>query len=149
MLFIATVATGKIGNEDTNGFASAIYRKILLDNIQIKAFSRKKKSLLADVAVQGKVISLVVAHTSVPTKQHTFSDRNQQLAAMGKYAAQVKNSLVVARDFNATRWSLFYKNMVKTGGLRNMRSGLRILLTWATFEPVVYSDRPFASWQRT
>jgi endonuclease/exonuclease/phosphatase (EEP) superfamily protein YafD len=94
--------------------------------------------LLADVAVQGKVISLVVAHTSVPTKQQTFSDRNQQLAAIGTYAAQSKNPLLIAGDFNTTMWSPFYKNMVKTGRLRNVRSGFGILPTWLTFMPLLY-----------
>jgi endonuclease/exonuclease/phosphatase (EEP) superfamily protein YafD len=35
-------------------------------------------------------------------------------------------------------WSPFYKNMVKTGNLRNARSGFGILPTWPTFLPLAY-----------
>ena len=34
--------------------------------------------------------------------------------------------------------SPFYKNMVKSGKLRNARSGFGILPTWPTFMPLVY-----------
>ena len=81
---------------------------------------------------------MMLVHPSVPIKQQSFIDRNQQLAAIGEYAAQVKNPLIVVGDFNTTMWSPFYKNMVKTGKLRNARSGFGILPTWPTFMPLVY-----------
>jgi len=94
--------------------------------------------LFADVKFQGKIISLILVHPTVPIKQQSFIDRNQQLAGIGQYAAQVKNPLVVVGDFNTTMWSPFYKNMVNTGKLRNARSGFGILPTWPTFMPLAY-----------
>lgn len=125
------------GNQDYQGFGSVIYSKIPLKNAYVKAFSKGRKSLLADVAVQGKIISMVVAHPSVPTREYSFIDRNKQFAAIGEYAAQVKNPVVVVGDLNTTMWSPFYKSMVKTGGLRNARSGFGILPTWPTFMPLL------------
>lgn len=124
--------------QESEKFGSAIYSKLPLENVSVKAFSKQRKSLLADVTFQGKTISLILAHPSVPVKQHSFIDRNQQLAAIGEYAAQVKNPLIVVGDFNTTMWSPFYKNMVKTGNLRNARSGFGILPTWPTFMPLAY-----------
>ena len=124
--------------QESERFGSAIYSKLPLENVSIKTFSSPRKSLLADVKFKGKVVSMIVVHPSVPIKQESFIDRNQQLAAIGEYAAQVKNPLIVVGDFNTTMWSPFYKNMVKTGKLRNARSGFGILPTWPTFMPLVY-----------
>lgn len=124
--------------QESERFGSAIYSKLPLENASVQGFSSQRKSLLADVKFQGKTISLILTHPSVPIKQYSFIDRNQQLAAIGEYAAQVKNPLIVVGDFNTTMWSPFYKNMVKTAKLRNARSGFGILPTWPTFMPLVY-----------
>lgn len=124
--------------QESERFGSAIYSKLPLENSSVKAFSNQRKSLSADVKFQGKVISLMLVHPTVPIKQESFINRNKQLAAIGEYAAQVKNPLIVVGDFNTTMWSPFYKNMVKTGNLRNARSGFGILPTWPTFMPLAY-----------
>ncbi|MEG4815651.1 endonuclease/exonuclease/phosphatase family protein [Microcoleus sp. K5-D4] len=124
--------------QESERFGSAIYSKLPLENSSVKAFSNRRKSLSADVKFQGKIISLILAHPTVPVKQESFINRNKQLAAIGEYAAQVKNPLIVVGDLNTTMWSPFYKNMVKTGNLRNARSGFGILPTWPTFMPLAY-----------
>lgn len=124
--------------QESEKFGSAIYSKLPFENASVKAFSKQRKSLLADVKFQGKIISLILVHPTVPIKQQSFIDRNKQLAAIGEYAAQVKNPLIVVGDFNTTMWSPFYKNMVKTAKLRNARSGFGILPTWPTFMPLAY-----------
>jgi endonuclease/exonuclease/phosphatase (EEP) superfamily protein YafD len=124
--------------QESEIFGSAIYSKLPLENASVKAFSNQRKSLLVDVKFQGEIISLILVHPTVPVKQESFINRNKQLAAIGEYAAQVKNPLIVVGDFNTTMWSPFYKNMVKTGNLRNARSGFGILPTWPTFLPLAY-----------
>ncbi|CBN54043.1 hypothetical protein OSCI_510002 [Kamptonema sp. PCC 6506] len=115
-----------------------IYSKFPLENRELKIFSLGRKVVSTDVRVQGKIISILAVHPSVPTRQKSFIDRNKQLAAIGEYAAQIKNPVVVVGDFNVTMWSPFYKSMVKTGGLRNARSGFGILPTWPTNKPLLY-----------
>jgi len=124
--------------QESEAFGSAIYSKLPLENASVKAFSNQRKSLAADVKFHSKIISLILAHPTVPIRQKSFINRNKQLAAIGEYAAQVKNPLIVVGDFNTTMWSPFYKNMVKTGNLRNARSGFGILPTWPTFLPLAY-----------
>lgn len=124
--------------QESEIFGSAIYSKLPLENASVKAFSNQRRSLLVDAKFQGKIISLILVHPTVPIKQQTFIDRNKQLAAIGEYAAQVKNPLIVVGDFNTTMWSPFYINMVKTAKLRNARSGFGILPTWPTFLPLAY-----------
>jgi len=124
--------------QESEAFGSAIYSKLPLENAFVKAFSNQRKSLSVDVKFQGKIIALILVHPTVPIKQKSFINRNKQLAAIGEYAAQVKTPLIVVGDFNTTMWSPFYKNMVKTGNLRNARSGFGILPTWPTFLPLAY-----------
>jgi len=124
--------------QESEAFGSAIYSKLPLENASVKAFSKQRRSLLVDVKFQGKIISLILVHPTVPIKQESFIDRNKQLAGIGEYAAQVKNPLIVVGDFNTTMWSPFYKNMVKTAKLRNARSSFGILPTWPTFLPLAY-----------
>ncbi|MEG4235019.1 endonuclease/exonuclease/phosphatase family protein [Microcoleus sp. Pol11C3] len=124
--------------QQSERFGSSIYSKLPLKNPSVKPFSNRRKSLFAEVEFQGKIISLILAHPTVPIKQQSLIERNRQLAGIGQYAAQVKNPLIVVGDFNTTMWSPFYKNMVKTGNLRNARSGFGILPTWPTFMPLAY-----------
>lgn len=124
--------------QESEAFGTIIYSKLPLENASVQAFSSQRKSLLADVKVQNKTISLILAHSSAPFNQHSFIDRNQQLAAFGEYAAQAKNPLVLVGDFNTTMWSPFYKKMINTGKLRNARSGFGLLPTWPTFMPLLY-----------
>jgi endonuclease/exonuclease/phosphatase (EEP) superfamily protein YafD len=124
--------------QESEKFGSAIYSKLPLENSSVKPFSNQRKSLAADVKFQSKIISLILAHPTVPIKQESFINRNKQLAAISEYAAQVKNPVIVVGDLNTTMWSPFYKNMVKTGNLRNARSGFGILPTWPTFLPLAY-----------
>ncbi|MGL5063192.1 MAG: endonuclease/exonuclease/phosphatase family protein [Microcoleus sp.] len=127
------------GQQESEKYGSAIYSKFLLENASDRAFAEGRKSIVADVKFPDGVIStLIVAHPPVPVKPTTYLERNQQLAAIGEYVAQTKHPAIVAGDLNATMWSPFYQNMVKTGGLRNARSGFGILPTWPTFMPILY-----------
>ena len=126
------------GNQESEQFGMVIYSKFSLENTELKIFSLGRKVVSTDIRVQGKIISILAVHPSVPTRQKSFIDRNKQLAAIGEYAAQIKNPVVVVGDFNVTMWSPFYKSMVKTGGLRNARSGFGILPTWPTNKPLLY-----------
>jgi endonuclease/exonuclease/phosphatase (EEP) superfamily protein YafD len=100
--------------------------------------------LSADVKFQGKIISLILAHPTVPIKQESFINRNKQLAAIGEYAAQVKNPLIVVGDLNTTMWSPFYKNMVKTGNCEMRDRALafyrlgRLFCRWLIFRSITF-----------
>ena len=124
--------------QESEQYGSVIYSKLPLVNTSVKSFSSRRKTLLADVEFQGKLISMMLVHPAVPIKPQSFIDRNQQLAAIGEYAAEVKNPLIIVGDFNTTMWSPFYKSLVETAKLRNARSGFGLLPTWPTFIPVAY-----------
>lgn len=125
-----------IAHQDVDVDGTAIYSKLPLKNTSIKSLGGGRKSVLADVTIQGKAISIIAAHPSQATGKPYFEERNKQLAAIADYVAKVKNPLVVG-DFNVTMWSPYYKRFVSTTKLRNARRGFGILPTWPTDYPVL------------
>jgi endonuclease/exonuclease/phosphatase (EEP) superfamily protein YafD len=114
-----------------------VYSKLPLKNSSVKSIGEGRKSILADIAIQGQTLSLITAHPSNALGKAFVEERNRQLAAIGDYVAQVKNPLVVG-DFNVTMWSPYYKRFVSKARLGNVRAGFGILPTWPTFRPLLY-----------
>lgn len=80
----------------------------------------------------------MAAHPHVPIRKTVFKLRNQQLAELGDYVAQIKTPVVVVGDLNITMWSPYYQRFVRQTGLRNARYGFGILPTWPTIIPLLY-----------
>lgn len=124
---------------DTNQFGVtggvAMYSKLPLENPSVRFFAKKRGSLSADVTLQGRTLSLIATHPSIPTQRSSFVARNKQLSNLTHYVAQIENPVVVIGDLNITMWSPFYKSMVTEAELRNARSGFGVLPTWPTFFP--------------
>lgn len=114
----------------------ALYSQLPLKDGEIQEFSVGKKFIAAEVTIQGKGIKIVTAHPYVPTR--FFKLRNQQLAELSDYVAQIKTPVVVVGDLNITMWSPYYQRFVRHTGLRNARYGFGILPTWPTFMPLFY-----------
>ncbi|MBD1931258.1 MULTISPECIES: endonuclease/exonuclease/phosphatase family protein [Cyanophyceae] len=115
-----------------------IYSKVPLENTQIKSLGEGRPALLADVTIQGKVVSIIATHPNIPTTNSSFKQRNQQFKAIGDYVPRIKNLVVLIGDLNTTMWSPFYQRMVDNAGLINTRQGFGILPTWKTPIPWVY-----------
>ncbi len=126
----------RITHHDVDIDGTTIYSKLPLENTSIKSLGGGRKSVLADVTLQGQIFSLIAVHPSNAVGKAYVEERNRQLAAIADYVATVKNPLVVG-DFNVTMWSPYYKRLVTKAGLRNVRSGFGILPTWPTFRPLL------------
>jgi endonuclease/exonuclease/phosphatase (EEP) superfamily protein YafD len=125
-----------IAHQDVDIDGTAIYSKLPLENTSIKSLGGGRRSVLADVTIQEKVISIIASHPSMPIGKHYFKERNSQLDAIAVQVKTLKNPLVVG-DFNVTMWSPYYKGFVISTGLRNTRRGFGILPTWPTDYPVL------------
>lgn len=125
-----------IAHQDVDIDGAAIYSKLPLMNASVKSLGGGRKSILADILIQKKVISVIAVHPSNALGKAFFEERNRQLAAIADYAATVKNPLVVG-DLNVTLWSPYYKRFVHKANLRNTRRGFGILPTWHTSYPLL------------
>jgi len=114
----------------------ALYSQLPLKDGSIQQFSVGRQFIAAKVKLKGEEFQVVTAHLYVPTK--LFKQRNQQLAELGDYLAQIKIPVVLVGDLNITMWSPYYQRFVRQTGLRNARYGFGLLPTWPTFIPPLY-----------
>lgn len=126
-----------ISHQDVDIDGTAIYSKLPLENTAIKSLGGGRKAILADLKIEGKVISIIAVHLSNAIGKIYVEERNRQLEAIANYTATVKNPLLVG-DFNVTMWSPYYRSLIEKAKLRNTRQGFGILPTWPTFRPLLY-----------
>jgi endonuclease/exonuclease/phosphatase (EEP) superfamily protein YafD len=125
-------------NQDGEYFGTAIYSKLPLANKSIKDLGGGRKTIMAEVTIQGQLVSLLAAHPSIPTGRSGFKLRNKELAEVGDFVVKLKKPVVMVGDFNTTMWSPHYNKFVGKAGLRNARAGFGTLPTWPTFFPLLY-----------
>ena len=126
-----------IAGQDGDIDGTVVYSKLPLKNTSVKPIGEGRISVLADLTIQGQVISLITAHPSTAIGKAYVEQRNRQLVAIANYVAKVKNPLLVG-DFNISMWSPYYRRFVNKAGLHNTRAGFGILPTWPTFRPLLY-----------
>ncbi|MEM1171971.1 MAG: endonuclease/exonuclease/phosphatase family protein [Cyanobacteria bacterium P01_H01_bin.35] len=130
-------------NQDNPRFGKSIYSKIPLENSNkiITAKYQKSKirrSLVTQLKVPGKPISLIVTHLTIPTKRANFKLRNQELELLADYVSKLQSPIIVVGDFNTSIWSPYYHQFVNKTGLINGRGGFGIQPSWPTFLPLFY-----------
>lgn len=126
-----------IAAQDGDIDGTLVYSKLPLEKSSVKSIGEGRKSVLADIRIQGQSISLITAHPSHALGKIYYEERNRQLVALADYVAKVKNPLLIG-DFNITMWSPYYKHFVSKAKLYNARAGFGILPTWPTFRPLFY-----------
>lgn len=125
-----------IAHQDVDIDGTAIYSKLPLENTSVKSLGGGRKSVLANLKIQEKNISIIAVHPSNAVGKAYVEERNRQLEAIGDYVAKVKNPLLIG-DFNVTMWSPYYKRFVSKARVRNARRGFGIIPTWYMFHPVL------------
>ncbi|WP_371357457.1 endonuclease/exonuclease/phosphatase family protein [Hydrocoleum sp. CS-953] len=117
----------KIPLKNSNKIITARYQK-----------SKTRKSLVTQLKVPGKPISLVVTHPAIPTKRANFKLRNQELELLADYVSKLESPIIVVGDFNTSIWSPYYHQFVHKTGLINGRRGFGIQPSWPTDFPLFY-----------
>ena len=87
-------------------------------------------SLFAIVDVEGKPVRIVLTHLRAPGSVNNFVDRNKAMAALAQYGAEQPGTTVIMGDFNATSWSLYFRDFIHVSGLRSVNLGHGINPTW-------------------
>ena len=120
-----------ISKANSDDYGLVVFSQIPLNNTSIKFFGNNKRpSILADLAIKGKVISLIATHPPPPVKPAWFQSRNNQLDEISQYIQHLKNPVLMVGDLNITMWSPYYKRFVYQTGLRNARQGFGVLPSW-------------------
>ena len=126
--------------QDNRIFGKSIYSKIPLENQNIKIISKryKRTSLVTELKVSEKPISLIVTHLAVPITRISFQVRNQEFAVLANYVSKLESPVIVVGDFNTSLWSPYYQQFVQKTRLKNGRRGFGIQPSWPTVLPLFY-----------
>ncbi|BAU65640.1 Endonuclease/exonuclease/phosphatase [Stanieria sp. NIES-3757] len=110
-----------------------IYSKIPLNNPTINLFGTSKNyTILTDLKINKKIISLIATHPLPPLKPSFFHSRNLQLSKISQYIKNLHNPVIVLGDLNTTMWSPYYKKFIRDTKLINARKGFGSLPSWPT-----------------
>ncbi|HET8692742.1 MAG TPA: endonuclease/exonuclease/phosphatase family protein [Steroidobacteraceae bacterium] len=93
-------------------------------------------TVAARIAAPGGAFELVLAHPPSPESAERIARRNAEIRALARYAARVREPLVVAGDFNLAMWNTGYEPLAEVGGLHNARQGHGAGPTWPAPWPV-------------
>ncbi|HIK09722.1 MAG TPA: endonuclease/exonuclease/phosphatase family protein [Oscillatoriaceae cyanobacterium M33_DOE_052] len=118
-------------------YGVAIYSKLPLENGIYQEFGVKGiVSIVADVTVRGKKVTVIGTHPAAPLKVKYFHWRNIQLGEMSRYVSQLNQPTIVIGDLNITMWSPYYKDFIASTGMRNARKGFGVQPTWYKKSPI-------------
>ena len=94
-------------------------------------------AITATVQVGARQLNVIGVHPLSPTSATRARQRNAQLAALGKLAANSDRPLVMLGDFNSTPWSPHFQRLLADTGLRDAAAGLGLDITWPAFMPLL------------
>ena len=119
----------------TSGFGIALYSKRPLHNVEATSLLKyfDGPTIFCDVDIDGQSLSIVAIHTISPISSLRFEARNEQLRILARRIGDDPRPRIVVGDFNATTWSPYLQDFLRTGQLRDSRQGFGLQPTWPQF----------------
>ena len=117
-------------------FGIAIYSRLpLITARHVNSPPLGYPTLLAQLAVAGRDLTLISSHPTIPVGGQGYAARNEQLQHVAELAREASGATVLIGDLNASIWSHSYRSFVAETGLSDARRGHGVLPTWPTFMP--------------
>lgn len=114
-------------------FGIAFYSRIPIERSEVKNFGGVDlPAVIAQVMVDGDLVTFIVAHPVPPTSGRSFQYRNLQMQSISRFVAELDHSVIIAGDLNATSWSPNFTVWQTISGLKDSRQGFGIQSTWPT-----------------
>jgi endonuclease/exonuclease/phosphatase (EEP) superfamily protein YafD len=92
-------------------------------------------STIAELDLDGAVLTVIGTHPLPPTGRDYFLHRRQHLQDIAARAARQTNPVLLLGDLNTTSWSPVFAELVRTSGLADSRQGFGLQPTWPTDLP--------------
>ncbi|TWT56833.1 hypothetical protein KOR42_01880 [Thalassoglobus neptunius] len=84
-----------------------------------------------------ELIGILGFHVLPPTRSAGAKSRNEDLVAIAQIAEESPHPMIVLGDMNCSPWSPYFRDVCRTGKLRDARIGFEISGTWPAGNPIV------------
>jgi endonuclease/exonuclease/phosphatase (EEP) superfamily protein YafD len=110
-------------------------RRPIARNTVIHPPAGRRPYLAADLVTGEGRLAVVGVHPSSPSPRDPTDShaRNLQLDHLARLVEGATGPVVLAGDFNTTRWSPYFEDFVATAGLRNAADGRGYVATWPSW----------------
>jgi len=123
----------KIETRDDN-FGIGLLSKIPFVSANVESIGKAGvPSIVAELAVDGKNVTLITTHPPPPRGAEYSANRNDQLEQLAARAAKIHGPAILLGDLNVTPWSYHYREMIRVSRLTDSAAGRTITATWPTF----------------
>ncbi len=95
-------------------------------------------SVIARFAIDGQKLTLIGTHPRPPTSWTRAKSRNHQLAELAEFVSARQEPVILLGDLNVTPWSPFFRDLLRSTGLRDSREGFGLHPTWPTSFPPLW-----------
>jgi endonuclease/exonuclease/phosphatase (EEP) superfamily protein YafD len=127
-----------VGVPRQDAFGIAVFSRIPLREADIHYLGEAgRPSVAVEVSLDGTPVSIVTTHPLNPLSPHNFALRNDQLGAVGGFAGDRTQPLVLIGDLNVTMWSPWYRKLADETQLTNARRGFGVMPSWPAYFPPV------------
>jgi len=119
-----------------NKYGIALLSRIPLQDAAVKVIGNAGlPSVIARFAIDGQRLTLIGTHPYSPITWRRARDRNKQFRELAKFISGQEDSIILLGDLNVTPWSPFFKDFLRSAGLRDSREGFGLQSTWPTRFP--------------
>ena len=120
----------------TDCFGMGLYSKLPLEVSSIQYYgSTGIPSVLAQMTVGNKSLTVLLAHPLPPGNPNMFRRRNEQLSAIANQRLAFQDSMILIGDLNTTSWSYCFQDFVKKLDLVDTRQGFALQTSWPAIMP--------------
>ncbi|CAM2065783.1 Endonuclease/exonuclease/phosphatase family protein [Sulfidibacter corallicola] len=120
-----------------DNFGIALFSRIPLESIRIiYPADHDVPAVEARLASPAGPMTIFGVHPLPPIRNDYFHARNRQMAALGSLVAAEEGAALIAGDFNATVWSPFFRDFLKSAGMEDARRGRGVLGSWPAGLPI-------------
>lgn len=129
----------------SDNFGIALFSKVPFESADIVEWgqaweSEQVPSVVARVVIKRRSVCLVGTHPVPPSTRRATESRNQQLSEAAEFVRRLPADVkvVMAGDFNTTRFSSSFHRLLETSGLHDTANGFGFAPTWPAGKPWFY-----------
>ncbi|NIV18698.1 MAG: hypothetical protein GWN47_09910 [Woeseiaceae bacterium] len=119
-----------------DNFGIAVLSRRPFENARIiESPPLKLPTLVVEVRIFGKAVTLVTTHLMPPLEDAGYDARNIHLLSVAEMIRSISGPRVLIGDLNTAMWGRNYRKFVEQSSMSNTRKGFGVLPTWPTQLP--------------